>query len=56
MIPEGLEKLPIQEWTNKHENFTHNLVPNTSFKVFNPTGASRRERYHKTTKNFQWLI
>ncbi len=56
MIPEGLEKLPINQWTNKHENFTHTLVPNTSFKLFNPTGGSRRERYHKTTENFQWLI
>lgn len=56
MIPKGLEKLPIQQWTNKHENFTQDLVPDSSFKVYNPSGESRRERYHKTTKNFQWLI
>ncbi len=56
MTPAGIEKLPIQQWTNKHENFTHQLVPNTSFKLYNPPAATRRERYMATTKNFQWLI
>ena len=56
MIPEGIEALPIAKWSNKHENFTHDLVPNTSFKLRNPKGPSRRNRYHRTTKNLQWLI
>lgn len=56
MLPKGISKLPIQEWSNKHENFTHQLVPDTSFKVRNPKGGTRRERYLATTKNFQWLI
>jgi len=56
MIPDGLERLPIQQWTNKHENFTHDLVHNASFKLWNPEGSSRKERYRKSTKNFQWLI
>lgn len=56
MIPEGIDLLPIQQWTNKHRNFTHNLVPNASFKLRNPKGNSRRDRYLSTTKNFQWLI
>ncbi len=56
MIPEGLQKLPIEQWTNKHENFTHDLVKDTSFKLRNPPAVNRRERYLKTTKNFQWLI
>lgn len=56
MLPKGISKLPIQQWSNKHENFTHQLVPNTSFKVRNPKGGTRKERYLATTKNFQWLI
>lgn len=56
MLPKGITKLPIQQWSNKHENFTHQLVPDTSFKVRNPKMGSRRERYLATTKNFQWLI
>lgn len=56
MIPEGIDQLPIQKWTNKHENFTHDLVPDTSFKLYNPPGVTRRDRYMATTKNFQWLI
>jgi len=56
MIPDGLERLPIQQWTNKHENFTHDLVHNASFKLWNPEGSNRKERYRKSTKNFQWLI
>ncbi|WP_273566088.1 FAD-binding protein [Maribacter halichondriae] len=56
MTPTGIDPLPIQQWTNKHENFTHNLVANASFKLWNPPGQKHRERYLATTKNFQWLI
>lgn len=56
MTPLGIDPLPIQQWTNKHENFTHNLVTDASFKLWNPPGQKHRERYHSTTKNFQWLI
>lgn len=56
MLPEGISKLPIQQWTNKHQNFTHNLVANASFKLRNPQGQKNSDRYPKTTKNFQWLI
>ncbi|WP_298791245.1 FAD-binding protein [uncultured Allomuricauda sp.] len=56
MLPNGITRLPIQQWTNKHENFTHNLVQNASFKLRNPAGQTHKERYRKTTKNFQWLI
>ncbi len=59
MLPAGIEKLPIKEWTNKHENFTHTLVEGASFKLFNPEGiqfSTRRDRYLASTKNFQWLI
>ncbi|MEP3836254.1 MAG: FAD-binding protein [Algibacter sp.] len=56
MIPEGIDRLPIGSWTNKHENFTHKLEDNASFSLWNPPGASARERYAATTKNFQWLI
>ncbi len=56
MPPLGIDVLPINQWTNKHQNFTHTLVPNTSFKMWNPPGAKHRERYLATTRNFQWLI
>lgn len=56
MIPQGIDKLPIKKWTNKHENFTHDLTPGASFKLWNPPASSYRERYRATTKNFQWLI
>ena len=56
MPPLGIDPLPIQQWSNKHENFTHQLVANASFKLWNPPGQKRRERYLATTKNFQWLI
>ncbi|MEM9000473.1 MAG: FAD-binding protein [Bacteroidota bacterium] len=56
MLPEGITQLPILQWTNKHENFTHNLVQNASFKLRNPSGNNHKERYRKSTKNFQWLI
>ncbi|TAI49590.1 FAD-binding protein [Flagellimonas allohymeniacidonis] len=56
MPPEGITQLPIQQWTNKHENFIHNLVQNASFKLRNPDAGSRKERYRKSTENFQWLI
>ncbi|TMU57482.1 FAD-binding protein [Flagellimonas algicola] len=56
MLPDGITQLPIQQWTNKHENFTHNLIQNASFKLRNPAGQSHKERYRKTTQNFQWLI
>ncbi|KQC31343.1 FAD-binding protein [Flagellimonas eckloniae] len=56
MLPEGITQLPIQQWTNKHENFTHNLVQDASFKLRNPPGQNHKERYRKSTENFQWLM
>ncbi len=56
MTPQGDTPLPIQQSANKHENFTHQLVSGASFKLWNPPGQKYRERYHATTKNFQWLI
>lgn len=56
MIPDGITRLPITSWMNKHENFTQDLVQNASFQLRNPLGFNRRERYHSTTQNFQWLI
>jgi len=56
MVPVGIDRLPIQQWSNKHENFTHDLVQDASFKLWNPPGQKHRERYRATTKNFQWLI
>lgn len=56
MLPEGIENLPITQWTNKHENFTQ-TVTGKSFKLYNPKpNGTRRERYQASTKNFQWLI
>jgi len=56
MLPEGITQLPIQQWTNKHENFTHALVQNASFKLRNPKEGKYKDRYRKSTENFQWLI
>ncbi len=59
MLPEGISRLPIEKWTNRHENFTQDLVKNASFKLRNPKGHAfpkRRDRYMASTKNFQWLI
>jgi len=56
MTPTGIDPLPIHQWTNKHQNFTHQLVADTSFKLWNPPAAKYRDRYLATTKNFQWLI
>lgn len=59
MLPIGISQLPIEEWTNRHENFTQELVKDASFKLRNPSKEEhpkRRDRYLATTKNFQWLI
>ena len=56
MTPKGIDPLPIQQWTNKHENFTHQLTADASFKLWNPPGEKRRQRYKATTENFKWLI
>ncbi len=56
MTPTGIDPLPIRQWTNKHQNFTHSLVADASFKLWNPPAAQYRDRYLATTKNFQWLI
>lgn len=56
MRPLGIDPLPIEDWTNKHENFTHRLIRDASFKLWNPPGAKYRDRYLATTRNFQWLI
>ncbi len=56
MTPAGIDPLPIRQWTNKHENFTHQLVADASFKLWNPPAEKYRDRYLATTKNFQWLI
>ncbi len=60
MLPEGISQIPIDEWMNRHENFTQELVKNASFKLRNPPKGEkypkRRDRYLASTKNFQWLI
>ncbi|GGW36934.1 FAD-binding protein [Arenibacter certesii] len=56
MTPIGIDPLPIQQWSNKHQNFTHDLIPDCSFKLWNPPAVNYRNRYLATTKNFQWLI
>ena len=56
MTPTGIDPLPIQQWTNRHENFTQDLKAGASFKLWNPPAEKYRDRYLATTKNFQWLI
>jgi len=56
-LPEGLERIPIRKWENKHENFVQKLVEGASFKVRNPASIEDgQEQYNATTCNLQWLI
>ena len=56
-LPEGIKVLKIKKWKNKHENFTQDLKKNASFKLTWPSSKkTNAEKYHATTKNFQWLI
>lgn len=56
-LPNGLQQLAVSELTNRHENFTQQLTPNTSFKLTIPNGLpDQKSEYRQTTANFQWLI
>lgn len=55
-LPNGIEAMPISQWTNGHENFTVSLNPRACFALKIPPGISDEEGYHATTANFQWLI
>ncbi len=56
-LPEGIERIRIREWENKHENFVQKLEKNASFKLRLPASKdSSAAKYRATTKNFQWLI
>lgn len=55
-LPNGIEPLPISQWTNGHENFTIHLNPDACFALKIPAGMSNADGYHTTTANFQWLI
>ncbi|QJW89170.1 FAD-binding protein [Spirosoma taeanense] len=56
-LPNGLQRLPISELTNRHENFTQPLLPGNSFKLTIPSGLpDSKSEYRQTTANFQWLI
>ncbi|QHV99613.1 FAD-binding protein [Spirosoma endbachense] len=56
-LPNGLQQLVVSELTNRHENFTQPLTPDTSFKLTIPSGLpDSKSEYRQTTANFQWLI
>ncbi len=56
-LPEGIQLLPIQQWTNVHQNFTQTFAPNASYTISLPASVSDiGEQYKRTTANFQWLI
>ncbi len=54
-LPDGIERLPIINWENGHQNFVHTFKENASFKLRIPSSQSSNP-YLDTTKNFQWLI
>ena len=56
-FPEGIQKWPIKQFENGHQNFTHSFSKNASFKIILPdsiTGSSGK--YKATTENFKWLV
>ena len=56
-LPDGIESFPITSWENGHQNFTHHVNANASFKLRIPfLPQTKAEQYRKTTSNFQWLI
>lgn len=63
-LPLGIKPLIIDQWkwTNAHSNFTQPLRPDSSFELtisdpdFKQAYPTFKEKYHKTTENFQWLI
>lgn len=58
-LPKGIQKYRVTHFENKHENFKQPLKEGASFELFNPKGTGfekKKDRYRKTTKNFQWLI
>lgn len=55
-LPNGIEALPMAEWTNQHENFTQRLQPSACFKLRIPNLTTSQAQYRQTTANFQWLI
>ncbi|GAB2591560.1 FAD-binding protein [Spirosoma areae] len=56
-LPNGLQRVPVVELTNRHENFTQPLTPDASFKLTIPAGLpDSKSEYRQTTANFQWLI
>ena len=56
-LPDGIEPFPISSWENGHQNFTHHVNADASFKLRIPfLPQTKAEQYRKTTANFQWLI
>lgn len=56
-LPEGIQRWPIERWTNGHENFTAKFKKDSSFKLVLPDSlATSSEKYRATTANFKWLI
>ncbi|MEO1654670.1 MAG: FAD-binding protein, partial [Bacteroidota bacterium] len=57
MLPEGIQRIPMRRWENKHQNFKQKLNKKASFKIQNPDSVTKSaDRYRASTKNFQWLI
>ena len=52
-LPPGITTLHLPQYTNRHENFTVALKPDTSFNLRLPFDFNEREKnYQATTKNF----
>jgi hypothetical protein len=43
-LPPGITNLNLPQYTNRHENFTVNLKPNTSFNLRLPFDFNEREK------------
>jgi hypothetical protein len=56
-LPDGIECVPITDWKNGHQNFTHTFLKDCSFKLTIPAGPVKNsDKYKATTSNFMWLI
>lgn len=63
-LPLGIKQLEIKQdkWTNAHANFTQKLKKGASFELtvsdplFKQQYPTFKEKYNKTTENFQWLL
>jgi hypothetical protein len=56
-LPDGIEALPIEKWTNGHQNFTHKFKKGASFKLIIPHGSTKNgDLYRMTTRNIMSLI